>query len=272
MPDDQYSIEARSLRVAGVASHDYWVLRGPDGKDMAELHGLATDRETNRAIPIGTDEKKHSLRVWHYVHDKEFAAEHGVKPTRETYIQEGQQHHTVLSGSKEDVLGRWNAAVAAKEPLNALDLNYPKYGFKVFSDTVNSNSAYRTLGEVMGVPVKDFGGVIEPGLDNRMTTPDEIEKLRNKDYPVLSSREPVAPREPEQGQLAQTDAGPATGAGALLAGARDGEAALGTAMRELQASAQGQEFAARAQAQAQAQTVADAGREPDAAQQAAARS
>lgn len=256
MPDDRYSIEARSLRVAGVASHNYWVLRGPDGKDMAELHGLATDRQTHRAIPIGTDEKKHSLRVWHFVHDKEFAAGHGVKPTRESYIQEGQQHNTVLTGSREEVLGRWNAAVAAKAPLNALDLNYPSYGFKVFSDTVNSNSAYRTLGEVMGVPVKDFGGVIEPGIDNRMTTPGEIETLRNKDYPVLSSRD--AP-------------GREAGADTLLAGARDGGPALDASLRDLHASPQGQQFAAAAQSQAQARTVADAGRDADTVQPAAAR-
>lgn len=267
MPDDQYAIEARSLRVAGVASHNYWVLRGPDGKDMAELHGLATDRESNRAIPIGTDEKRHSLRVWHYVHDKTFAADHGVKPTRETYIQQGQQHHTVLTGNKEEVLARWNAAVAAKEPLNQLDLNYPNYGFKLFGDTVNSNSAYRTLGEVMGVPVKDFGGVIEPGIDNRMTTPEEIEKLRDKNYPVLSSRQAAA-RGGEQGQPAQAPAGSgsaAVGADILLAAAGDGEAALGDAMRALQASPQGQAFAARAQ------TLADTGRDAEATQQAAAR-
>lgn len=268
MPDDQYSIEARSLRVAGVASHDYWVLRGPDGKDMAELHGLATDRQTNRAIPIGTDEKKHSLRVWHFVHDKDFAAEHGVKPTRESYIQEGQQHNTVLTGSREEVLGRWNAAVAAKEPLNQLDLNYPNYGFKVFGDTVNSNSAYRTLGEVMGVPVKDFGGVIEPGIDNRMTTAEEIEKLRNKDYPVLSSRE-AGNRDEDPTRLAQ---GSGAGAGALLSGAREGEAALGNALRELQASGQGQAFAARAQDQAHTLAQAEAARDADPGQQAAARS
>lgn len=238
MPDG-YSIEARSLSVAGVGSHDFWVLRDPQGKALAELHGLATDRETQRAVPIGTDEKKHSLRVWHFAHDKEFAAEHGIRPTAESYIQDGQQHRTALTGSKEEILGRWNAAVAAQSQLNQLDLDYPNYGFKVFGETVNSNSTYRTLGEIMGVPVRDFGGVLEPGIDNRMTTPEQIEKLRDPKYPVLSSN--TGDVHPARG-----------GVDALLAGARDGGGDnLSTAMRDLLASPQGQDFAARAQLSAQ---------------------
>ena len=39
---------------------------------------------------------------------------------------------TVLTADKDEVMARWNAAVAAKEPLNALDRNYPNYGFKSF--------------------------------------------------------------------------------------------------------------------------------------------
>ena len=180
-----YTIEARSLGVVGVASHDFWVLRDENGKALDELHGLATDRKTNIPQPIGTDEEKHSLRIWNFPHDLGYANSIDAKPTGLTYIKNDQTHMTVLEAPKEEVLARWNAAVAAKEPLNALDLNYPNLGFKVFGDTVNSNSAYRTLGETMGVAVKDFPGVVEPGIDNRMITKEQIEKLRTHDYPVL---------------------------------------------------------------------------------------
>ena len=180
-----YTIEARSLGVVGVASHDFWVLRDENGKALDELHGLATDRKTNIPQPIGTDEEKHSLRIWNFPHDPGYANSIDAKATGLTYIKNDQTHMTVLDAPKEEVLARWNAAVAAKEPLNALDLNYPNLGFKVFGDTVNSNSAYRTLGETMGVAVKDFPGVVEPGIDNRMTTKEQIEKLRTHQYPVL---------------------------------------------------------------------------------------
>ena len=185
MPD--YSIEARSLDIVGVASHDFLVLRDDRGRAIAELHGLATDRETGKVEPIGTDENKHSLRIWHYAHDREYAESLGAIPSRTTYIADGQDKVTLLKADKDEVLSRWNAAVAAKEPLNALDLNYPNYGFRMSGDTVNSNAAYRTLSEIMGVPVHDFPWKLEPGLDNRMVDQKEIERLRTHGYPSLDT-------------------------------------------------------------------------------------
>ena len=182
-----YSIEARSLDIVGVASHDFLLLRDDRGRAIAELHGLATDRETGKVEPIGTDENKHSLRIWHYAHDREYAESLGASPSRTTYIADGQDKVTLLKADKEEILSRWNAAVAAKESLNALDLNYPNYGFRMSGDTVNSNSAYRTLSEIMGVPVHDFPGKLEPGLDNRMVDQKEIERVRTHGYPSLDT-------------------------------------------------------------------------------------
>lgn len=39
-----YTIEARSLDIADVASHEVWVLRDDRGKALAALHGAAADR------------------------------------------------------------------------------------------------------------------------------------------------------------------------------------------------------------------------------------
>lgn len=183
MPD--YSIEARSLDLPGPYSHNFWVLRDQDGKALAELHGLATDRETGKTVPIGTDEQLHSLRVRHFPLDADYAQSLGAKQSMGGYIVAGQDSRTVLTSDKEEVMARWNAAVAATVPLNALDRDYPSYGFKTFAETVNSNSTYRTLGEVMGVHVHEFGGVMEPGIDNRMVDPKRIEELRTHGYPVL---------------------------------------------------------------------------------------
>lgn len=182
----QYSIEARSLSiVGGTAGHDFWVLRDENGQALAELHGLATDRQTGRYVPIGTDEQRYSLRVWHFAHDADYAREQGVATSQDTYIMNGQQHRTVLTADREEVMARWDAAVAAQQPLNALDLNYPNLGVRIFGETVNSNSTYRTLGEIMGVQVRDFPGVIEPGVDNRMVSPQEIGRLSTHGYPTL---------------------------------------------------------------------------------------
>lgn len=182
----QYTIEARSLSiVGGTAGHDFWVLRDENGKALAELHGLATDRKTNEFVPVGTDEEKHSLRVWHFAHDPAYAKAHGEKPTSDSFISDGQANRAVLTADSKEVLARWNTAVNSVDKLNALDLNYPNYGFKVFGETVNSNSTYNTLGQIMGVPAKDFPGRLEPGIDNLMVSPEEVNKLRTHGYPGL---------------------------------------------------------------------------------------
>lgn len=203
--EEQYSIEARSLDVVGVASHNFLVLRDGQGRALAELHGLATDRKTGDFIPIGSDEQKHSLRVWHFAQDKQYAAERGMVANEATFISAGQDHKTMLTAGKEEIMARWNAAVAAKEPLNALDLNYPSGGINIVRDTVNSNSSYRTLSEIMGVPVHDFSWKLEPGLDNRMVDEKTIKTLRTHDYPVLD-----APAVKENGRYRSTgnDASP----------------------------------------------------------------
>jgi hypothetical protein len=191
-----YAIEARSLDLAVVVGHDFWVLRGRNGRTLAELHGLATDRRTGTAVPIGTDETRHALRIWHFVHDRAYAASLKVVATDRTYIRLAQARATVFEGAGEEALARWAAALAAMPALNALDLDYPSYGIAVAGPTVNSNAAYRTLGEIMGLEVPTFAGVFEPGVDNRMVPAARIAALRARDYGPARPPAPVARVEP----------------------------------------------------------------------------
>lgn len=191
----QYSIEARSLNIAGgIAGHDFWVLRDERGTAIAELHGLATDRTTGRPVPIGDDESRYSLRVWHYPHDATYARSIGAAPNAATYIQDGQPSRTVLTADSREVLARWNNAVRSMGELNALDLNYPNLLPNALGNPVNSNSTYRTLGEIMGVQVRDFPWRSEPGVDNRMVSPERIQQLRTHGYPLLDEPRIDTPR------------------------------------------------------------------------------
>jgi hypothetical protein len=74
---EEWKIEARSLNVLGFGSHDFWVLRAPDGRIVAELHGLATDRTTGVPVPVGTT-SNHSLRAWLLPLDVDVATRYGV--------------------------------------------------------------------------------------------------------------------------------------------------------------------------------------------------
>ncbi|WP_426683252.1 hypothetical protein ABFU84_15335 [Xanthomonas translucens pv. undulosa] len=172
-----HSIEARLLCIAGIAGHAYWVLRDARGNALAELHGLATDRHTGTPIPIGTDARRHGLRVWHYPHDADYAQAIGAQPDRTSYLRDGQPARTAASGDKHEILARWHAAVRAVPELNAQDLDYPNYGFKLLGATINSNSAFLTFGELMGVPVPGFSRRLQPGIGNCMLPRERIAAL-----------------------------------------------------------------------------------------------
>ena len=173
-----YSIEARSFRVALAGSHNFWVLADADrGVAMAELHGLAYDRVRQVILPIGTN-KDHSLRMFVFAHDEQYAATLGLKTTATRMFSRSRAR---IAYRGADGLERWNAALAAMPVLDALDVDYPPYGFNVLGPTLNSNSAYRTFGEIMGVPVHSFPGALAPGGGQRMMSVREIERLKYRE-------------------------------------------------------------------------------------------
>lgn len=169
-----------------MASHNFLVLRDEQGNALAELHGLATDRVTGKVEPIGTDESRHSLRVWHYIHDSAYAASLGGTTTSNTYIQKMQGNTPLLVAEKTEVLDRWKSAVDMVARLNKLDRDYPNLVANVAGVRINSNSVYRTLSEAMGLPVYDFAGKLQPGLAHGMVPSEISEQYRDKTYPVLT--------------------------------------------------------------------------------------
>ncbi|WP_146174313.1 hypothetical protein [Pseudomonas sp. GV071] len=103
-----FTIEARSYDIlgAGVASHNYWILRDSFGNKIAELHGFATDRSSGNPVAIGTTDKE-SLRGWSFI-DEGWEAVIGASSSspyfRQSYLYDsGQQNKVVFSGSAEDV-------------------------------------------------------------------------------------------------------------------------------------------------------------------------
>ncbi|MDD3775464.1 MAG: calcium-binding protein [Sulfurovaceae bacterium] len=193
MNEEIYSIEARSYSIPGVpASHNFWVLLDASGNVISEMHGLATERGPNgNIVPIGTDDDNYSLRVYRFDHTNTLGTEY---LDNYTLVESGQDTRIVFTSSKDVVLDRWDDATRAISYLNSLDLDYPAYGFNIFSDTVNSNSTFRTLGEIMRVPIIDFQDVVEPGLDNRMIPSDMINKfiLLNDIYGISDEQYAIA--------------------------------------------------------------------------------
>jgi Ca2+-binding RTX toxin-like protein len=168
-----YTIEARSLSiVGGAASHDFWVLKDDNGKVLAELHGLATSRSTEKALTIGYSDD-HSLRVHELIRDQDYASQIGQPKSTFYYYDDSQAYKTIISAPKEEILARWDAASNSAPALNKLDLDYTPLGFSLFGETTNSNTTYNTLGKVMGLTPYNFPGVLEPGIENQMA-PDSF--------------------------------------------------------------------------------------------------
>ena len=149
-----YSLRARSFSIAGIWSHNFWVLCDSTGTVLAELHGLATDRTTGRPVPIGYA-RRHSLRAWCF--------EQGCGIT---LCKPAQRSALAFEADEVEVRERWRVATDAIEHLNALDLDYPIGGIRLLGKTFNSNSLFTTFAGLLSVPLPRFPGVLQPGLGN----------------------------------------------------------------------------------------------------------
>jgi len=183
MITNPFSIEARSFNIlnAGVASHNFWVLKNAAGEKIAELHGLATERASGRPLPVGTT-KQHSLRAWSFV-EPDWVAAIGVDNSSPAFKKSnlylpGQRQKVLFQGAAQEAYARWQAAGRALAVINALDLDYPPFGVAVFGKTVNSNSMFRTFRKLMGLPHHCFSGMLQPGISNDVLPREAIERLK----------------------------------------------------------------------------------------------
>ena len=151
-----FSITARSYDIAGFASHNFWVLQDENKNILAQLHGLATDRKTNRFKPLG------------YFNDRLGFYEFKTADNDPSFIFKNQSSVTVYQADQEDVMARWHYAVSQIESLNQLDLNYSPFGI-IGLPIVNSNSAFHLFSKLLDVQCYRFSGVFEPGIANDLS-------------------------------------------------------------------------------------------------------
>ena len=137
---DQYRIvEAQLSLIGGLGGHNLLAIVDANGNVVRELNGIATTPDGTE-LPIGFIPFYHRLQVREYL-DAHF------------YSSDLSQA-TLFTGSLSDVLTRWNAALNARDLINAKDLFYPPGGF---GD--NSNSVASTLIRVMGLTEPQLPGV-----------------------------------------------------------------------------------------------------------------
>lgn len=155
--ENNYVIEARSYNLKNIASHNFWVLRDSHGNSIAQLHGLATDRQTNHFKPIG------------FFNDRLGFYEFKTGNNDPSFISMTQRWKIIFQADRETVQIVWNKASSQIESLNKKDLDYSPFGIFGFPIT-NSNSAYHLFARLMGIECCHFSGVLQPGINNSLST------------------------------------------------------------------------------------------------------
>ncbi len=148
-----FVIEARSYGIAGIVSHNFLVLRDDQGSTISQLHGLATDRNSNNFKAIG------------FFKDRLGFYEFNTEDNDPSFISKKQRSAIVFQSVKDDVLLRWNRASSQVKSLNQHDLDYSPLGLFGFP-ICNSNSAYCLYARLMDIPCYRFSGILEPGINN----------------------------------------------------------------------------------------------------------
>ncbi len=156
-----YRIEFREYPIMWVACHTFWVLYEDDWL-IGELHGLATDRETGQSQAVGT--ARDTLRAWAY---PAAGQPEKIQPANGGFsglYALDQASKVVFRGTKQQAMALWGRALAAGQALNDANIAYHVLGgVPANLQTGNSNSAFRTFGDVMGLPMPDLEAMMRPG-------------------------------------------------------------------------------------------------------------
>jgi hypothetical protein len=120
---------------------------------LYQMHGFATDENNNYKF-IG-NKVTDRLKVWEFDHDL-------YKDTRNLDI--GDTGVILATGTKDYINLLWDQSKVCMSDINEKDILYPRYGFRLFGETENSNSVADTLISCMQLKNRDIG-LITPGRD-----------------------------------------------------------------------------------------------------------
>jgi hypothetical protein len=161
-------VESQLPLVGGLGGHNLQILVAPDGTPIAELDGLATS-SSGAIQPIGF-----------------FSSSLKVYETSGTYLYNPSEvQGTIASGSYEQIMGQWNAAVSCGQAINSENLSYPFLGLGS-----NSNSVESTLTACMGVTEPtgvSTNALFTPGVGTMLLSPDTIKSIQTENGVSTSS-------------------------------------------------------------------------------------
>lgn len=138
-----------------LAGHNYFALRNSKGEIVSELHGLATNAETNKWTYVGTGNGE-LLKVWEFS-TSIFGETNTILPGI-----------VINKGDEKSVRLLWEKARVCGNLINQKNIPYPPFGVKMY-ETENSNAVAYTLAKCMGIETKRIG-IIIPGEKTDLLT------------------------------------------------------------------------------------------------------
>jgi hypothetical protein len=149
----KWTIEKRERKLLmGITGHTFLEMRDENNNVVGQLHGFATDIRTGQKQDVGRTEYDY-LKVWEYEGDK-------YKTVNNINI--GNTGVVLLRADENTVKNIWATARSCGAQINLKNIKYPKYGFKVFSETENSNSVAHSIVICSGLEDKEIG-LFTPG-------------------------------------------------------------------------------------------------------------
>ena len=134
----------------GISGHTFLELSNSKNETVEQIHGFAYD-VSNSEIVEAAIKSGFKLKVFAFNYDF-YRNEIGLDfPAI-----------NLMSDSKENVIETWNKAKACGEIINQKDINYPRYGFKIITETENSNSVAHSISLCAGLADTQIG-LLSPG-------------------------------------------------------------------------------------------------------------
>lgn len=137
----------------GISGHHFIEMRDENNNIISQIHGKAYDPTDKEIVEVAKSmSKNYKLKVIEYNGDK----------YSDKNINIGDIGIEVASDDKDTIINNWNKARECGKVINSKNIDYPKFGFKLVSETENSNSVAHTLIQCMGYKDENIG-LFNPG-------------------------------------------------------------------------------------------------------------
>ncbi len=145
----------------GISGHTFLELTNSKDETVEQIHGFAYDVVNNKMIESAI-KSGFKLKVFKFNYN---FYKYNIKNNEKINSDVDTSSFSaieLISDNSTSTLEIWNKAKACGEIINQKDINYPRYGFNIISETENSNSVAHSIALCAGLTDHQIG-LLSPG-------------------------------------------------------------------------------------------------------------